>query len=103
MPLPRPRDRQANLNSLTRNFFPFFNRSTVFPSTFHNRIEIFPHFLVLNGFIEIDKTCIGCKEHTNKKLNVGCGAVGKTAVVGMRGRGGCTSLQILIQNRCIKL
>ena len=32
-------------------FFPFFNRPTVFPSTFHDQLEIFPHFSVMDSRI----------------------------------------------------
>jgi transposase-like protein len=47
----------------------------------------------LRGMIEIDEMYIGGKEsnkHEHKKLKTGRGTVGKTAVIGMRERGGRT-------------
>jgi transposase-like protein len=47
----------------------------------------------LQGMVEIDECFIGGKEankHEHKKLKIGRGTVGKTAVMGMRERGGRT-------------
>src|ERR1017187_525110 len=52
-----------------------------------------PKLTKLRGIIEIDECFIGGKEankHEHKKLHAGRGAVGKTAVLGMRERGGRT-------------
>ncbi len=48
---------------------------------------------MLSGIVEVDETYIGGREinkHEGRKLNAGRGAVGKTAVLGMRQRGGRT-------------
>lgn len=50
-------------------------------------------FTKLTGIIEVDETFVGGKErnkHEKKKLHAGRGPVGKTAVLGLRERGGRT-------------
>src|SRR5690348_8667951 len=47
----------------------------------------------LSGLVEVDECFVGGKEankHESKKLRAGRGSVGKTAVVGLRERGGRT-------------
>jgi len=54
----------------------------------------------LRGIIEIDECFVGGKEgnkHESKKLHAGRGSVGKTAVLGMRERGGRTRAQVVTQ------
>ena len=55
---------------------------------------------VLQGIIEVDETHVGRLErnkHSNKKLRMGRGSVGKTTVIGMRERGGRMKAKVLEQ------
>lgn len=55
-------------------------------------------FEKLRGMVEVDETFVGGKEgnkHERKKLKAGRGSVGKTAVLGMRERGGRTFAKVV--------
>jgi transposase-like protein len=59
---------------------------------------------ILSGVVEVDETYIGGKEsskHESKKLKAGRGAVGKTAVMGMRERGGRVNAVDLIADKIL--
>jgi transposase-like protein len=58
----------------------------------------------LRGIVEVDECFVGGKEgnkHERKKLHAGRGSVGKTAVLGMRERGGKTRAKV-IEKRTIQ-